>query len=388
MLRAVLALAVAQVLALSTWFSVSAVLPGLALKWGHPIADLAGLATATQAGFVVGALLVAFLGLADRFDPRAVFAGSAMLAAGANLGLLVLEPTGWAAWSTRALVGASLAGVYPVGLKLAVGWSVERRGLVVSLLVGALTLGSSSPHLVALLGGSSPAWVLVATSIAAVVAAGICLFVQLGPFHAQSPRLELRALPLAWSDPRIRAAYLGYFGHMWELYGFWAWVAVAAASSRGAAPSAGPAVAFVAMALGGLACLPSGWLADRKGKRFVARAALGGSLACAIFAALSFDGPPALFHLALVLWGITVIPDSPQFSALVADAAPADKAGSLMALQTALGFALTTATVQGTPWVAAQAGWPVALAVLGLGPAFGLWAMGSVRRSAVVDPGA
>nr|MCU0985346.1 MFS transporter [Acetobacteraceae bacterium] len=208
-------LVVAQVFGLSLWFSAAAVLPGLAAEAGVGLAALAGLTTATQIGFVIGALTLAATGLPDRVDPRRVFALSCLAAAAANAALLVLPPQGIAVHLSRALVGAALAGVYPVGLKIAVGWSVARRGLITGLLVGALTLGTALPHLVVLTGG--PGWrvTIVATTALAVVAAGVILLAALGPFHATAPRLRLGVLGLAWTNRRIRLAFAGYFGHMW-----------------------------------------------------------------------------------------------------------------------------------------------------------------------------
>lgn len=383
--RAVLRLVLAQVGALSLWFSAAAVLPALAEAHGLPVSDLAGLSTATQIGFVVGALALAATGAADRFDPRRLFAICSGLAAIANLMLLIVPPDDGLAWVSRAFVGAMLAGVYPVGLKIAVAWSQVRRGLVTSLLVGALTLGSSSPHLVALLGGTDAQATLLVTSGLAVISAVLVLSVGLGPFHRRSPRFDPGAIPLAVRDPGIRAAYLGYLGHMWELYAFWAWVGLAsaqAASASGIEDSRrfGAAVAFAAIALGAAACLPAGWIADRYGKVPVARAAMLTSCLAGLVAAATFSGSLELFVAALMLWGLSIVPDSPQFSALVADYAPPDKAGSLMTLQTALGFALTAITVQLAPGVADRAGWPTVFVVLAMGPALGLLGLGRGGR--------
>lgn len=374
-------LAMAQVLVLSLWFSVTAILPDLAAAHALTLSDLAHLPSMTQLGFVGGALALALSGLADRVDPRRLFVGASLVAALSNLTLLVVAPDSVAAGLSRVLVGAALAGVYPVGLKLAVGWTVRRRGLVVSLLVGALTLGSSTPHLVALLGGADAAVCLIVTSLLAGLGALLVAGIPLGPFHAKSPRVEPQDLALALRTPAIRRAYLGYLGHMWELYAFWAWLAVAARAAAIEAHVSHPAVfgsalAFATIALGGLACIPGGQLADRYGKDVVARAALVGSFLFGLVTVLSFSWGLVPFAFAVLLWGITIIPDSPQFSAMVADAAPPEKAGSLMALQTALGFTLSAVSVQLTPWLAEEAGWPVAFAVLLLGPLAGYFAVG------------
>lgn len=372
-------LVVAQVFGLSLWFSAASVLPGLAAEAGTSLAALAGLTTVTQIGFVTGALALAATGLPDRVDPRRLFAACCLAAAGANAALLVLPPQGMAAHLSRALVGAALAGVYPVGLKIAVGWSERRRGLITGLLVGALTLGTALPHLVVLTGG--PGWrvTIIATTVLAVVAAGLILFASLGPYHAKAARLRLGVLGLAWTNRRIRLAFAGYFGHMWELYAFWAWVApIAAASAAGQVEDArrfGAAVAAVSIALGGVACIPAGWLADRFGRAKIAGFAMAVSAAAGLGTALGFGGAPLLVAALLVLWGGSIVADSAQFSSLVADNAPRESAGSLMALQTALGFALSAVTVQALPGFAVLAGWPLALAALAIGPVLGAVAM-------------
>jgi len=372
-------LVLAEIAVLSLWFSSSAVLPEMGAEAGLSPARLGWLATAVQIGFAAGALGFAALGLADRFDPRRVFCLSALVAAAATLALLVLPVGGAGAVAARALSGAAMAGVYPVGMKIAVGWGTRDRALLVGLLVGALTLGSASPHLVAMAGGAD--WRLTIALTAALATAGGfgILAAGLGPAHARAPRLEIGAIGLAWTDRRIRFAILGYLGHMWELYALWAWVGVIAAGSfvAAGAPDAEGAklTAFAAIALGGLACIPAGWLADRVGRTGVAAACLSVSGAAGLAAALAWGGPPVVMVILLLVWGIAIIPDSALYSTMVADAAPADRAGSLMTLQTALGFLVTALTVQGLPLLAAGVGWPWALAALALGPAVGLRAL-------------
>ncbi len=373
-----------EVLALGLWFSAAAILPALAAERGLPPGALAGLSTATQLGFVAGALLLAATGLPDGLDPRRVFAAAATLAAAANLVLLAAPPDSLAALLSRAAVGAALAGVYPVGLKIAVGWSIARRGLITGLLVGALTLGSASPHLVALAGGADWRATLAVTSALGVIGGALVLGAALGPHHRRAPAFRPGAILLAWTDRRIRLAYAGYLGHMWELYAFWAWAAVIAAAAVAGQvedPAGfGSLVSFAAIALGGLACIPAGWAADRWGRARIAGGAMVLSAAAGLAAAASFGGPPWLVALALLAWGLTIVPDSAQFSSLVADHAPPESAGSLMAFQTALGFALTAVTVQALPALAAATSWPMALATLALGPTLGAVAMARLAR--------
>lgn len=383
------ALILSQIAVLSVWFSSAAVFAEMGAEAGLSSGRLAWLSTATQLGFACGALIYGLFGIADRYDPRAVFAVSALLSAGANAGLLMVPVGGSEAVVLRALTGAFLAGVYPTGMKIAVGWTKENRALIVSALVGALTLGSAGPHLIALFGGAD--WRATIWISSAVAAAGglALLAVRLGPYHAKAPRLDLSAAWLAWTDRRIRLAIFGYVGHMWELYALWAWVGVIAGASFSVAgtedPDLAKLTAFVAIAFGGLVCIPAGRLADRFGKARVAGQVMTLSSISAVVAALSFGGPVWLTVLVLIVWGVLVIPDSALFSALVADHAPPHLAGTIMTVQTSIGFLLTAATVQLTPLAAAAWGWPVVLALMGVGPALGVFAMRALERSAAND---
>lgn len=375
-----------QVAVLSLWFSAAAVLPEMAHEAGLTSARLAWLSTSVQLGFAVGALFYALLGFADRFDPRRVFLISALVAAAANLALLTVPIGGWQAVGLRALTGAAMAGVYPVGMKIATGWGKADRALLIGLLVGALTIGSASPHLIAFIGGAD--WRLTIWTSTALAATGACaiLTVGLGPHHARAQRLDVTAIALAWTDRRLRLAVLGYVGHMWELYAFWAWVAVFAAGSFAAAGEPGAAslgklTAFTAIALGGLACVPGGWLADRIGRARVAQLCLIASGGAALASAAFYGGPVWPMMAVLILWGIAIVPDSALYSTLVADAAPPERAGSLLTVQNALGFLLTAFTVQAAPALAAQIGWAWVLAILSLGPALGIRAMQLLMRA-------
>jgi MFS family permease len=378
--RSVTVLALAAVLSMSRWFVSAAILPEIVAEAGIGPGRAAALSSAVQIGFVIGALAMAVHGTADRYDPRRVMLLSALIAAAANLALLATPLGGWAQVVLRALTGAGLAGVYPVGMKVLVGWGTRDRGALVGLFVGAVTVGSALPHLLAYFGG--PDWrATVVAASAMAVAGGLCATAAgLGPQHARAARFDPGALRIAWTDRRVRLAYIGYLGHMWELYAFWAWIGVALAGSfepalGEGATSAARLVTFAAIALGGVLCQPAGLLADRIGKARVAEGAMAVSAAAGLATAAAFGGPVWLVAVLVLVWGAAVIPDSAQFSALVADAAPSDRAGSLLALQTALGFTLTFFTVQAVPVVADLLGWPATLALLAAGPAVGIVAM-------------
>jgi MFS family permease len=383
--RSLILVMLAEVAAMALWFVSAAILPDVLHEVAVSPARQAALSSGVQAGFVVGALASAGLGLADRFDPRHIFAVAAISAALINAALLIVAPGGDLAILVRILTGALLAGVYPVGMKIAVGWGVKDRGFLVGALVGAVTLGSALPHLLALVGGAD--WRLSVTAASFIAGAGglMALPAALGPHHGFAAKLDARAVIVAWTNRRVRLAYAGYLGHMFELYAMWAWIAAAAALSYAhwlpavEAERLAKLTAFLSIAAGGVTCIGAGFVADRIGKAETAIIAMALSGSSAIAAALTFGGPVWMTFTIVLVWGAAVLPDSAQFSALVADASPAEQAGSLLTLQTALGFALTIVTVQFTPLVAARIGWPALLAGLALGPAFGIAAMQRLR---------
>lgn len=383
--RSVTILFVSQVFAMSLWFVSAAVLPEMVREFDLSPWRQAALSSAVQAGFVIGAIAFAIFGWSDRYDPRRVFALAAITGGLVNALLLVIPADANAAIALRLVTGALLAGVYPVAMKIVVGWGLRDRGFLVGALVGALTLGSASPHLMAYLGDSDWRTTVLLSSLAAIFAGAMCLWAGLGPYHGTATRFDPRAILLAWTNRRVRLAFAGYLGHMWELYVMWAWIGVVAAVSYEASLPAGEAAAmakltaFAAIAAGGLASIAAGFAADRVGKATVAQWAVASSGTAAIATALTFGGPPWLTCLIVIVWGLAVVPDSAQFSALVADAAPPEKAGSLLAFQTALGFTLTFFTVQAAPMAAAQYGWPAVLAALAIGPIVSVIAMARLK---------
>jgi len=379
--RSITLLVLAEVSAMTLWFVSSATLVDLRQQIDISAVRSALLVSSVPAGFVIGALYVAMSGIADRYDPRRVFAVSALLAAISNALQLVVSPGGELSILLRSFTGLCLAGVYPVGMKIAVGWGKEDRGWLVGLLVGGLTLGSAAPHLLAWLGGSNWQLTTVLASVLALFAAALVLLTALGPYHAAQAKMNPKAVTLAWTDKKLRRAFLGYLGHMWELYALWAWIAPAAAASYLLQTSPENALSWSK-----LTAFPfAGRIADRIGKAELTIVAMAVSGTSALLAALSFGGPVILVASIFVLWGLSVIPDSAQFSALVADLSPGEMAGSLMSLQTALGFALTIMTVQVSPFIAELLGWPALFVILAIGPAVGIASMFGLVQSRKTD---
>ena len=363
------------------WFMTAAVLPDMAAEAGLGPSQLAWLSSSVQAGFVFGSLVFAFTGLPDRVDPRRVFAVCAFGTALANLLLLSAPIGGWSAIALRFTAGCLMAGIWPVAMKIAFGWGVRDRGLLVGMLAGGLAAGKSVPYFLAWIGGANWQAAVIAGSLFAATGGGLVLFTQLGPLHARASEFRARAISLAWTNRKIRAAFIGYLGHMWELFVLWAWISTAAAASfsrtmeADSAASLGKLAAFLCVAAGAPACVWAGSLADRVGKARVAGTAMSMSAAAAVLTALTFGGPVWLTLILVVIWGAAVLPDSPQFSAIVADNAPPELAGSLVTFQAALGFLLTIFTVQYAPVLASIWGWPLVIAALAIGPIFGLIGM-------------
>lgn len=376
--RSLILLILATMAGMSLWFMTAAVLPDMAAEAGLAGGDLARLSSAVQAGFVAGSLVFALTGIPDRIDPRRVFAACALGTAVTNAGLLGVPIGGTSAVALRFATGALMAGVWPVAMKLAFGWGIGDRGLLVGSLAGALTAGKSVPYLLAWLGGADWRGAVVSGSALALAGGALVLAAGLGPHHARAASFRPSAIALAWTDRRIRAAIIGYLGHMWELFVLWAWIGAAATASFMArmpeteAVGLGKLAAFLCVLAGAPTCVIAGRLADRVGKARVAAAALAVSGSAAILTAITFGGPAWLTLTLILVWGAAVVPDSPQFSALVADAAPPELAGSLVTFQASLGFFLTIFTVHYAPAVAAALGWPVLLAMLAAGPAAGL----------------
>lgn len=383
--RTLLWLALAELLAMTVWFSASAVVPALTDAWRLDGAGRAGLTMAVQAGFVVGAIASALLNVADRLPTRQLFAVSSFLAA-ASTALIPFAAHGLAlALPLRFLTGVFLAGVYPVGMKIVATWTREDRGLGIGLLVGGLTLGNATPHLLSAAGGAT-AWQPVLYGAAALAALGGILTlarVSEGPFRTPAPRFRWRYAGEVLRQREIVLANLGYLGHMWELFAMLTWLPVflvASFQASGDGATSARIAAFTAVGGGAISCLVAGRIADRVGRTTVTIVSLLVSGACALGIGWLFGGDARWIVLVSVIWGLAVIADSAQFSACVSELCQPEYIGTALTLQTSLGFLLTLATIRLIPTLERAAGWGWAFAFLALGPLLGAVAMGVLRR--------
>jgi MFS family permease len=369
------AIVVSQFAGASLWFAANAVLGDLRLAWRLPDDALGYVTSAVQLGFIAGTLAFAFLAVADRFSPRLVFLACALAGALCNAAALAGPMSLGALAALRFATGFFLAGIYPVGMKIASGWYREELGKALGYLVGALVLGTAFPHLLKGLGQAWP-WqgVMLGTSLfAAAGGALMALAVPDDPHLARGAKFDPAALATVFRARGFRASAFGYFGHMWELYAFWAFVPVALAA-RLHAPAV-PAWSFAVIAAGTLGCVAGGMASLRVGSARVAGAQLGASGLCCLASPFLFQAPLPVFLAFLLFWGVAVVGDSPQFSALNAANAPRDRVGSALTIVNCIGFSLTIPAIQLLNALAATVSIQYLFLLLAPGPALGLLAL-------------
>jgi MFS family permease len=377
-------LCLAELMGMAVWFSATAAAPAMAAAWRLDSAGAAWLTMSVQLGFVAGAFLAALLNLADRCPAPRLFALAGGLAAAATAAIAFFTPSlGWML-GLRFLTGLCLAGVYPVGMKLAASWTQADRGLGLGLLVGALTLGSASPYLLSAWIGAD--WRVLLLTAALATGAGALIagaWLREGPHAAPPAAFDWRYVGKILRDRPIRLANLGYLGHMWELYAMWTWIGAFLAAGlgpRGVPAGWVAAAAFGAIAAGGAGCVAGGVLADRWGRTSLTAAAMGLSGACCLAVGLLFRSDPLLLGLVCGVWGFSVVADSAQFSACVTELCAPAYMGTALTFQTCLGFLLTLASIRLIPILAEAVGWRWAFAGLAAGPVAGIWAMLALRR--------
>ena len=378
-------LATSMVLAMTTWFAAAAVLTELRVEFGLSRTQGSWLTISVQLGFVLGAVVSAVSNLADLVPPRRLMLTGSVIAATANLSLLLANAYP-AALAGRVLTGAGLALVYPPALKAIATWYRHRRGFALGVMVGALTLGSAIPHLVS--ATTSLPWeaTIIATSVATLVGGALAEFgASDGPYRFRSAPFDLGRVFVVFRTRELRLATIGYFGHMWELYAMWSWFGVFmrdVLDDRGYenAASLASLATFVVIAAGAAGSWLGGLMSDRFGRETAAGSALALSGFVALFIGFLVTAPPVVIVGLGVFWGFWVVADSAQFSTIVAEEADETSVGTALTTQLASGFVLTVFTIFLVPVVEEVHGWGWAFMLLAPGPVVGMVAMARLRR--------
>jgi len=343
---------VSQFFCTSLWFASNAVISDLILNFKLTNNTIGDLTSAVQFGFIIGTLLFAFLAIADRFSPSRVFFVSAILGAIFNLSLILESNTITTLLFFRFLTGFFLAGIYPVGMKIAADYYDKGLGKSLGFLVGALVLGTAFPHfLKEFTLDFSWQIVLISTSSLAVIGGLLLLFlVPNGPYRKQNQQLDLTQLFNVFKNKNFRGAAVGYFGHMWELYAFWTFVPIMLMVYQKIHQNitfSVPLWSFIIIGLGALSCIAGGYISQSLGVKKTAMASLLLSgLCCFISPFIFHSNSSVLFIGFLIFWGLVVIADSPLFSTLVAKNAPAENRGTALTIVNCIGFAITIISIQ------------------------------------------
>jgi predicted MFS family arabinose efflux permease len=369
---------ISQFAGTSLWFAGNAVLPGLQETMHIGPEGLGWMTSSIQLGFITGTLLFAWLALPDRFSPRLIFLACSLAGGLFNLGILAagsLTPI----LALRFLCGLCLAGVYPVGMKIAAGWYREGLGRAIGYLVGALVAGSALPFLVRSIGGDAP-WQWAIISVSSICAGGGILMAVLvpdGPYHTQTSGIKKGAVRQAFASKQFRASVFGYFGHMWELYTLYTFTpAILALYFANHSLGFDNAFwSFCVIGSGTLGCIGGGIISVRRGSASVAFVQLFASGLCCLALPLMMQTSPIIFLSFMVFWGIVVVGDSPQFSALNAQTAPKELVGSSLTVATSIGFALTIASIEIVSALSRTLALEWLLFALAIGPVFGLLSM-------------
>ncbi len=367
----------AQFAGTSLWFAGNAVLPALQSTHQFSNDSLGHITSAVQLGFIIGTLVYAILSLADRYVPNRVFFVSAVAGAFFNVAILLVDFTLTKLIIFRFLTGFFLAGIYPVGMKIAADWYEKGLGKALGFLVGALVLGTAFPHLLNSLDAVL-SWqeVLLFVSVFAVSGGFLILLMPSGPYRRKAAKFKITAIADVFRVKPLLKSAIGYFGHMWELYAFWAFVPwfLAFYASRNQVNINVSAWSFAIIAIGSLSCVFGGLLSLKRGSYFVAKNSLTLSGLACLFSPLLFLLPFPLVIVYLLFWGATVIPDSPQFSSLVAASAPKEIIGTALTIVNCTGFTISVFSIQLFNYTSGIVGFePYIFLLLLPGPLAGLW---------------
>lgn len=371
---------VSQFFCTSLWFAGNAVLGDIIQEYGLHGNMLADLTSCVQSGFITGTLFFALFSIADRFSPSRVFFICAIIAAVFNLGMLIRGLSPAMLLLFRFFTGFFLAGIYPVGMKIAADHFQKGLGKSLGFLVGALVLGTAFPHFIKTITAGLP-WRYVIWSISILSVAGgfiMMLLVPDGLHRKAASGFRLMAFTTAFHNPKFRSAAFGYFGHMWELYTFWAFVPVMLAANNEQHHSGLniPLLSFIIIAGGSIACASGGIWSARFGAKKIATVALFVSCCCCLLSPLFIvSSSAAVVTGFLFVWGLAVIADSPMFSTLVAQNVKEELKGTALTIVNCIGFSITILSIQFIKLVSGPVNGRYLYMLLAIGPVLGLAAL-------------
>ena len=366
----------------SLWFAGNAIITDLQSAMNVGIEDTGIVTSAIQLGFISGTLIFALLSLSDRYSPRKIFLICSVLGSISNLLIYFVATNLLSLLVLRFITGFLLTGIYPIGMKIAAGWYKDKLGNAIGFLVGSLVLGTAFPHLVKSFGGSLP-WEQVIFVVSGFALAGgllMYLAVDDGPDITSGTKFNPKAIISIFKYKELRSSAFGYFGHMWELYTFWALIPVILIFyfKSNQIEFNISFWSFIIIAAGSIGCIIGGIISKKSGSAKVAFTQLTLSGICCLISPIMFNTSVPIFIIYLIFWGVVVVGDSPQYSAMVANAAPKELVGSALTLVNSIGFAITILSL----WFVYQflnlINISYALMILSIGPAMGLISMRSL----------
>ena len=385
--RALVWIGLSELFALSLWFSASVIAPELIEVWNLSSNSEAWLSTSVPIGFVIGALFSSYFGVADRFNPRKVFAVSVFLGAILNA-LLILVDYAFFGILLRILTGITLAGVYPIAVKILSQWFPKKRGFAIGILIAALTLGSSLPHFV-IMFFSSLNWklVIICTSVLALLSAIIVTYIlEDAPIMSEKSPFSLKLIKKVVTNKPVMLANYGYFGHMWELYAMWTWLPAFLTASFSAYSPEFPhwfiaLSSFISIGIaGGIGCVVGGLISDKIGRANLTIISMFISAICSILIGFTFGQFIWITLIICMIWGMSVISDSAQFSAAVSEIAEVEYVGTALTFQMCIGFLITIFSINLIPIIQRIVGWEWVFTILAIGPILGIVFMVKYRR--------
>jgi MFS family permease len=389
--RAILLIIVlSQFLCTSLWFAGNAVMPELIKEYVLPASALGLLTSSVQFGFIIGTLIFAIFTLSDRFSPSKVFFVCALLGGATNFASTLNSTAIELLISTRFMTGFFLAGIYPVGMKIAADYHQKGLGKALGYLVGALVLGTAFPHLLRNFTSNLP-WryvLFVTTSLSLIGGILMVFLVPDGPYRKPGANMDFKGVFKVFRDKKFRTAAVGYFGHMWELYAFWAFVPVILITflkHHQAVELNVSLLSFIIIGVGGVSCVIGGYVSQFIGSRNTAFYALAVSGICCLISPFTFHWGSTPFIIFLLIWGFAVVADSPQFSSLVAQNAPNELKGTALTIVNSIGFAITIVSIQLITTLSFFIDSGLLYTILGIGPLVGLYVMHTSKKQELVQ---